>query len=45
MASLRAGQYDGIIVIPRYVDSPILIPKFILLYNFIVIANNHSNDN
>ena len=33
----RAGRYDGIIVIPRYVNSPILIPKLILPYDFIVI--------
>ena len=31
----RAGWYDSVIVIPQYVDSPILISKFILLYNFI----------
>ena len=44
----RAGRYGGIIVIPRYVYSPILIPKLILLYDFIVIdiiANNRSNNN
>ena len=41
----RAGQFDSIMVIPRYVDSPILIPNFILLYDFIVIANNRSNNN
>ena len=35
----RAGRYDGIgiIVIPRYVNSPILIPKVFVLYDFIVI--------
>ena len=33
----RAGWYDGIIVIPQYVNRPILIPKLFLLYNFIVI--------
>ena len=33
----RAGQYDGIIVIPRYVNSPILIPKLFVQYNFIMI--------
>ena len=32
-----AGQYDGIMVIPPYVDSPILILKLFLLYDFIVI--------
>ena len=41
----RAGRYDGIIVILQYVNSLILIPKIILLYDFIVIANNHSNNN
>ena len=41
----RAGWYDGITVIPRYVNSPMLIPKFILLYDFIMIANKHSNNN
>ena len=34
----RAGQYDGIIVILQYVNSSILIPKLLLLYDFIVIA-------
>ena len=33
----RAGRYDGIIVIPRYVNSPILIPKPFVLYDFIMI--------
>ena len=33
-----AGQYDGIIVILQYVNSSILIPKVLLLYDFIVIA-------
>ena len=42
---IRAGRYDGIIIIPRYVNSPILISKFILLYDFIVIANNRTNNN
>ena len=44
----RAGWYGGIIVIPQYVNSPILIPKLILLCDFIVIyiiANNRSNNN
>ena len=36
---VRAGQYDSIIVIPRYVNSPILIPKLFVLYDFIVINN------
>ena len=36
----RAGRYDGIIVIPRYVNSPILIPKLILPYDFIAIVIN-----
>ena len=34
---IRAGQYDSIIVIPRYVNSSILIPKLFMLYDFIVI--------
>ena len=34
---IRAGRYDGIIVIPRYVNSSILIPKLFVLYDFIVI--------
>ena len=33
----RAGRYDGIIVIPQYVNSPILIPKLFVQYDFIVI--------
>ena len=43
----RAGRYDGITVIPQYVEgitvipqyvnSSIVIPKLFLLYNFIVI--------
>ena len=33
----RAGRYDGIIVIPRYVNSPILILRLFVLYDFIVI--------
>ena len=33
----RAGRYDGIIVIPRYVNSAILILKLFVLYDFIVI--------
>ena len=33
----RAGRYDGIIVIPQYVNSPMLIPKLFVLYDFIVI--------
>ena len=33
----RVGWYDGIIVIPRYGNSPILIPKHFVLYDFIVI--------
>ena len=42
---IRAGRYDGVIVIPQYVSSPIPIPKFILLYNFIMIVNNYINNN
>ena len=34
---VRAGRYDSIIVIPRYVNSPILILKLFMLYDFIVI--------
>ena len=34
---LRAGRYDGIIVIPQYVNSPILIPKLFVIYDFIMI--------
>ena len=30
----RAGQYDGIIVIPRYGNSPILIPKLFCAIRF-----------
>ena len=30
----RAGQYDSIIVIPRYVNSPILISKAFLAIRF-----------
>ena len=37
MSDSRAGRYDGIIVIPRYVNSPILILKLFVLYDFIVI--------
>ena len=37
--TVRAGQYDSIIVIPRYVNSLILIPKLFVLYDFIVINN------
>ena len=37
VAIIRAGHYDGIIVIPRYVTSLILIPKLFVLYDFIVI--------
>ena len=33
----RAGRYDGIIVIKRYANSPILIPKLFVLYDFMVI--------
>ena len=33
----RVGRYDGIIVIPRYVNSPILIQRLFVLYDFIVI--------
>ena len=45
--SIRAGRYGGIIVILRYVNSPLLILKVILLYDFImidIIANNCGNN-
>ena len=33
----RAGRYDGIIVLPQYVNSLILIPTLFVQYDFIVI--------
>ena len=43
VATPRAGRYDGIIVIPRYVNSSMLIPQLFLLYDFIVIERYHSD--